>query len=699
VAFRRLARSLSARTLALAILAALVLFPITRLDFFQTLESKTLDLRFKAQPTPADPRIVIVTVDGGSLERLPWLSWPWPRQLYGDCLGLLQRWGADVVAFDILYDLPSLYGAADDSILGRNAAAFGQAVFAVALQKRDGRPVPPAACIPVEGNFSGLDSAWTSTPPFGPILDGAAAMGNVSALPDPDGVYRRAALFTRTPEGTVPSLAVAAAWMAAGKPPISISPDELVFGDRSLPLDGSGNLRMRFRGPTATFRYVPIADLLESLQNMAMGQPPVADSTVFQDAIVLVGYTAPGLYDLKPTPYSAVCPGVEVHATVIDNLLSGNAIYRPSAGVSLASAAVVSLLCAAGLIAFRSMILKSLLGLIVLAAYVALCFGLFSSNTWIEMLYPASSGVASVLGGTALFYSHANQQRKQIRTAFSQYLSPAVVERLSRHPDQLRLGGEQRIMTAHFSDLQGFTSFSEKLTPEELVHLLNRYLTSMTDVILDSGGTLDKYIGDAVVAFWNAPIPCEDHAARACRAVLQMRKALVELNAHLREEGKPELKPRTGLNTGLMTVGNMGSTRRFDYTMMGSSVNLASRLEGVNKAYGTYIMVSQATLEAAGPGFCFRELDSIRVVGQKTPVRIFELLGLVGEVPEDVLKRSRQYVEALGLYRDRKFQAAAKAFRSIAGDAPSTILAQRCDEFGQSGAKDDWDGVYDMTSK
>jgi adenylate cyclase len=173
----------------------------------------------------------------------------------------------------------------------------------------------------------------------------------------------------------------------------------------------------------------------------------------------------------------------------------------------------------------------------------------------------------------------------------------------------------------------------------------------------------------------------------------------VELNTHLREEGKPELKPRTGLNTGLMTVGNMGSTRRFDYTMMGSSVNLASRLEGVNKAYGTYIMVSQATLEAAGPGFSFRELDSIRVVGQKTPVRIFELLGLVGEVPEDVLKRSRLYVEALGLYRDRKFQAAAKAFRSISGDAPSAILAQRCDEFGSSGAKEDWDGVYDMTSK
>jgi len=692
-------QSLPARILALSVLAALVLLPITRFDFLQTLENKTLDLRFRAEPTPASPRIVIVTVDGGSLERLPWLSWPWPRQLYGDCLALLQRWGARVVAFDILYDLPSLYGAADDSSLGRSASDFGSAVFAIALQQGEGLPIPDIACIPVRGNASFLDSARATDPPFGPILDGAAALGNVSALPDPDGVYRRARLFTATPQGIVPSLPVAAAWLAEGRPGVELSGGRLVFGGREIPLDGSGNLRMRFRGPTATFRYVPIADLLETLQNEASGGQAVTDSSVFRDAIVLVGYTAPGLYDLKPTPYSAVCPGVEVNATVLDNLLSGDAVTRPGAWASLAAAVVISLLCAAALLLFRSTVLKALSGLVVLAGWVAVCFAAFRSGLWLEMLYPSVAGVAAVLGGTSLSYSHANRQRKQIRTAFSQYLSPDVVEQLSRNPDLLKLGGEQKIMTAHFSDLEGFTSFSERLTPEELVHLLNRYLTIVTDVFLDNGGTLDKYIGDAVVAFWNAPIPCEDHAARACRAVLSARKALSDLNDRLRQEGGPELKPRTGLNTGPMTVGNMGSSRRFDYTMMGSAVNLASRLEGVNKAYGSYVMVSEATKEAAGQGFSFRELDIIRVVGQNTPVRIFELLGLEGGVPEETLRRCRRYGEALEIYRSRKFQEAARAFGSIADDAPSAKMSQRCAHMIEAGPAGDWDGVYDMTSK
>jgi adenylate cyclase len=699
VTLRSFINTLSARILGLSILAALALFPFTRLEFMQTLESKTLDLRFRSEPTPADPRIVIVTVDGGSLETRPWLSWPWPRELFGQCLGLMQRWGADVVAFDMIYDLPSLYGAADDSSLGRSAAEFGRAAFGTALLTRDGAPVPPVAVVPLDGDLSFLDSAWSAAPPIGPILDGVAVLGSVSALPDSDGVYRRASLFTRTPQGVVPSLAVAAAWISAGRPEMRISADEFVFGDVRLPLDGNANLRMRFRGPTGTFRYIPIAALLESLDSIYSGRPPIIDSTLFEDAIVLVGVTAPGLYDLKPTPYSAVCPGVEVHATLIDNLLSGEAIYRPGWGISLASGLLVSLVCAAGLLLFRSMILKGLVGLAVLAGWVAICFGLFASGLWLEMLYPAASGVAAVLGGTSLFYTHANRQRKQIRAAFSQYLSPTVVEQLSRHPEQLKLGGEQRTMTAHFSDLQGFTSFSEKLSPEELVHLLNRYLTLMTDIILDSGGTLDKYIGDAVVAFWNAPLALEDHAARACEAVLRMRNGLIGLNEQLRQEGGPELKPRTGLNTGPMTVGNMGSTRRFDYTMMGSAVNLASRLEGVNKAYGSYIMVSEATRAAAGPGFSFRELDLIRVVGQKTPVRIFELLGLDGEVPEDVLKRCRLYEEALGLYRDGKFQAAIRAFGGIAGDAPSASMAERSSRFMADGVKYDWDGVYDMTSK
>lgn len=699
---RRLARiPFPIRLVALAAICAVVLLPVSRLGFLQSLENRTLDLRFKAQPTPPDQSIVIVTVDGGSLERLPWLGWPWPRQLYGDCLGVLRRWGASVVAFDILYDLPSLYGTADDEALGDSASAFGSAVFAVALQKRDGRPIPASAIMPVEGRWPGLDSAWTSTPPFDPILEGAAALGNVSADPDADGVFRRVGIFTNTPDGPVPSLALAAAWLHAGRPPVSLEPGLLSIGNARIPLDEDYRMILRFRGPTATFRYVPIADLLESIQAEASGQPSPVDPAIFRDAIVFVGYTAPGLYDLKPTPYSAICPGVEVHANTADNILAGIAIRREGSPVALACALLVALLCAGAFLLGRSVLLQGLAGMAVLAAYSGAAFLAFSQNIWLEAVYPLSAGAAALLAGSILSYGNANRQRREIRTAFSQYLSPTVVEQLSRRPELLVLGGEQKVMTAYFSDLAGFTSFSEKLSPSELVRLLNRYLSMMTDTILEHGGTLDKYIGDAIVAFWNAPLPCEDHAAAACRAVLAMRDSLAELNAVLSAEGLPELKPRTGLNTGLMTVGNMGSSRRFDYTMMGSSVNLASRLEGVNKAYRTRIMASRATVEAAGDGFVFRELDSIRVVGQKTPVDIFELLGYRGRVPEETMRTAAQYAEALEVYRTSGFERAAGMFESlaVAGDQASAVMAKRSAEYAGRSPAEGWGGVFDMTSK
>jgi len=689
------------RLIFVAVACALLLLPVTRLGFFQSLENRTLDLRFKAQPTPSDSSIVIVTVDGGSLERLPWLSWPWPRQLYGDCLGLLRRWGASVVAFDILYDLPSLYGAGDDQALGDSAGAFGRAVFAINLQRRDGRPIPESAVIPVSGAFPGLDSAWTSTPPFDPILAGAAALGNVSAQPDADGVFRRIGLLTNTPAGPVPSLALAVAWLHAGRPDMALEPGLLSIGNARIPLDEDYRMILRFRGPTATFRYVPIADLLQSIEAEAAGTEGPVDPAVFRNAIVFIGYTAPGLYDLKPTPYSAICPGVEVHANTVDNILAGVAIRRVGVPATFVCALLCSLLCAIAFRAGKSVVLQGLLGVAVLAGYSGAAFLAFASNVWIETVYPLSAGLVSLLAGSIMSYGRANRQKREIRAAFSQYLSPAVVEQLSRHPEKLVLGGEQKVMTAYFSDLAGFTSFSEKLTPSELVGLLNRYLSMMTDTILEHGGTLDKYIGDAIVAFWNAPLPCEDHAAAACRTILSMKDSLVALNATLLSEGLPELKPRTGLNTGLMTVGNMGSSRRFDYTMMGSSVNLASRLEGVNKVYGTWIMASRATVEAAGEEFIFRELDTIRVVGQKTPVDIFELLGYRESVPVEAARLASSYAEALAAYREGSFDRALGMFEALAagGDPVSGAMAGRCADLSARGRIDGWDGVYDMTSK
>ncbi len=689
------------RISGLALSIALVVFAVTRLGFLQTLENRTLDLRFALQPTPASQRVVIVALDGGSLERLDYLGWPWPRQIYADCIGLLRRWGADVIAFDIIFADPSQYGAWDDFMFRDSMAAFGSVVLAMPLSSPEGfaKPVPPAASMDVRGDLSDLDSAWSCEPPLDSLLPGAAALGNVTAYPDSDGVYRSVTLFTDTPVGPVPSLAFAAAWLAAGRPSVRLEPDRLEFGGAGIPLDGRYRMRLRFRGPAGTVTTVPIADLLESLQAMTAGGVPVVDPELFRDAVVIVGYTAPGLYDLKPTPYSSRCSGMEINATTIDNLLSGVALVRPGGPVVLAVTAVLAMLCASALLIRKPVAIQILLGVAALGVFAALAFILFGMDVWIETVSPLSAGVLSLLGGSAVSYSHANRQRKQITLAFSQYLSPELVRQLARHPEKLRLGGDEMVMTAHFSDLAGFTSFSEKLSPPELVHLLNRYLTLMTDLLMASGATLDKYIGDAVVAFWGAPFPQEDSAARACRAVLEMRRALEGLNAELEKEGLPRLSPRTGLNTGPMVVGNMGSSRRFDYTMMGSAVNLASRLEGVNKAYGTSIMVSRATKEAAGPGFVFRELDTIRVVGQKTPVDIFELCGLEGDVPGEVLALNRAYAEALSAYRAGRLSEAGESFDALHPDPPSARMARRCREMAAKGLPEGWDGVFDMTSK
>lgn len=687
------------QVLLIGLLSTIVAWGFSNLEFADSLERSTLDLRFRLSPTPqqADSSIVLILLDGGSMDQLPF---PVPRQLYSDVLMILQDWGANAVGFDILFDLPSIYSVTEDSIFG-SVASDGKTVFVMSLlQREDGSPVPENAIIDISGNFSGLDSAFSCIPPCQMIAQGVPQLGSSNDRQDPDGVFRNIRLLSVTPDGIAASLPVALAWLALDKPEMSVDDDRFTLGENSFPIENGCRLQLKYHGPAGTYRSLPLADLVAALNARATGSPCPVDSSLFNEAIVLIGYAAPALYDLKPTPYSAMCPGVEVIATALDNLLNGDCLYHIKGWISVITALLVSLFTALFLSAVKKIPLGASLSVLPPVLLLVISLLMFRSGIWIDTVWPVSAGVLTILSGGIFLFSSENRRKQEIRTAFSQYLSPDVVARVTEHPETLVLGGDRRVMTTFFSDIWGFTGISEKLTPEELVALLNRYLTIMTDIILETGGTVDKFEGDAIIAFWGAPIELDDHAERACSAALQCQNAHIEMNLQLTAEGYPELITRIGLSTGEMVVGNMGSSRRFDYTVMGSTVNLGSRLEGVNKVYGTSIMVPEKTCLEASDAFVFRELDTIRVVGQMIPVNVFELICAKDDLTHSRNKILECYSEALKLYRAGRFEDAEQKFSSI-DDAPSIVMAERCRQLMEKyrDSDKDWDGIFTLSSK
>ncbi|RKZ10316.1 hypothetical protein DRQ25_03265 [Candidatus Fermentibacteria bacterium] len=689
------------RTLMVGLIATLVtlsFWGLSKFDFFENFERSTLDLRFRLSPTPndADSSIILVLLDGGSMDVLPW---PVPRQLYSETLSMLQDWGTRAVAFDILFDVPSVYSAVEDSIFGA-IASTGSTAFVMALLQREGSLIPDNAIIEIPIDSAQLDSAWYCTPPTQMIARGAEILGSTSDRQDPDGVFRSVRLLTATPQGIAPSLPVALAWLALERPDISVNNDTFIMGDIALRTSGNCRLQLAYHGPAGTYTSIPLADLTAALNARATGQPCPVDTTIFNEAIVLIGYAAPALYDLKPTPYSPQCPGVEVLATAVDNILNENYIRKYPSWVSLMMALVISLLAAFFLSALTRIPLGALLAVLPTLLFLVVSLLLFRSGIWVETVWPAASGILTILAGGIFLFSSENRRKQEIRNAFSQYLSPDVVAQVTEHPETLVLGGDKRNMTVFFSDIWGFTGISEKLSPEDLVSLINRYLTTMTDIILETGGTVDKFEGDAIIAFWGAPLRLEDYALRACSAALRCHEAHADMNRQLVMEGYSELFTRIGLSTGDMVVGNMGSSKRFDYTVMGSTVNLGARLEGANKVYSTSIMVENNTFRNAESEFVFRELDTIRVIGQQEPVTIYELKCRQDEVTDELEAALREYSEALALYRKGNFADAASIFEK-AGDPTSLIMAQRCRNMADdyTDAPEDWDGVFNLSSK
>jgi adenylate cyclase len=531
------------------------------------------------------------------------------------------------------------------------------------------------------------------------LSNAALNSGYFNMLPDSDGSNRWSPLVIAFKNNYYSSLPVSLVQAYLDFPALALNLEPygargIAIGDIIIPTNETGQLLINYRGPPRTFPHYSITDILS-------GKIPL---DTFRDKIVLVGATAIGIYDLRVTPFSSTFPGVEIHATVIDNILHQNFLIHSSLTIFADVCAIIFLgLIFAVLIPRLRPVTGMVAAFLMIAAFAGANFIAFSRfNIWFNLVYPILTMATIYLGITIYHYITEEREKKKIRGAFQYYLTSSVINEMLKDPDKLKLGGDKKDLSVLFSDIRGFTTISEKLTPEELVALLNEYLTVMTNKVFEHDGLLDKYMGDAIMAVFGAPLEQPDHARRACLTSLAMMEELHKLQEKWRKEGRPAFDIGVGINSGDMVVGNMGSEMRFDYTVMGDMVNLGSRLEGINKEYGTNIIISEFTYANVKDVMCCRELDGVRVKGKNKPVQIYELLGRKEE--EGKFKTLIDaFAKGLKLYREKKWDEAIAAFQSVlddhTGDYASKMYIARCNNLRENPPSEPWDGVFVMTKK
>ena len=551
------------------------------------------------------------------------------------------------------------------------------------------------------------------------FLDVASNVGFFSADPDSDGVMRKLPLVYRVGEMFIPSLSLSAAALHFGATPVLLADPTFKDGLTRIgfPADGgkiievpvemSGALRVNYYGPAGppsgenpgTFPRISLADIYTN--NF--------DPKLVKGKVVLVAVTAIGTFDQRVTPFSPIAPGVEIHAAAIQNMISGQAFQRPVFHLQIEMALALVLAFVLGAVMPRVSVTASVTMAVLLAVgWLALDFiVLFRKNLWFYDVPVLFQIALSWAGITVWGYLSEGREKAQLKREFSTVLAPTVVDQLLKDPKLAGLGGMERELTVMFSDIRGFTSMSEKLSPEGLTQFLNEYLTPMTEILIQREGTLDKYMGDAIMAFWGAPIEQKDHAARAALAAVDMIEQLDELRVKWKAQGKPEIDIGIGLNSGLMRVGFMGSARMRNYTLLGDNVNLGSRLEGTNKNYGTHIIVSETTYNQAKGVVYGRWLDAVRVKGKAQPVNIYEVIGRLpadGKPPLLMRQLIETFEAGFKHYTARQWDEAELAFKAAVamrpgGDPPSEIYLERVAHFRIEPPPDKWDGVYDFKTK
>ncbi len=717
--------------------------------FINNLEMKFYDLMFHLRGVqPVGSEVVIIAIDDNSVKAIG--RWPWSRREISRLVKVLQQAGAKTIGFDIIFaekqescevdlllrlqsemkrrfwNLPELQqwvlqerqGIDPDGDLAKEFREHGSVILGYYFQGLESLQAGPSS-FNLELAKDIIKSStydlvrWTSAQcspcsvltargveiNLPRLTEAAADTGYFNAAPDPDGAIRTVPLVVSYQKDLYAPLALSILQQYLDNPLLQISLSDhgvlgIRLGNEQIPVDDFGRFRINFRGPAKTFPYYSFVDVVE-------GRVPLE---VFRNKIVLVGASAVGIYDIRVTPFSSVFPGVEVHANIMDNILRNDFLWAPTGLLNPAVLCVIVMgliMCGLQPRVRAWFALALLMNMVII--YWSLDYYLFSRyQVYLQMLYPFSCLVmVYVIVGFMRFVAE-EKERMRIKATFQNYVAPEVVNTMLAHPEKLHLGGEKREMTVLFSDIRGFTTLSEQMEPEVLVALLHSYLNPMTETVIKHGGTMDKYIGDAIMAIYGAPLLLPEHATRACETGLEMIATLTGLWEGWRANGLPELRIGIGINSGPMTVGNMGSERLFDYTVIGDNVNLASRLEGLNKYYGTAILITEATQRLLHNTFVLREVDRVRVKGKKAPVSIFELRGQIQPQGQEA-ELLQTFQAGLEAFRRQQWEAAQKYFSDCLHidpqDGPAKVFLGRTQAMAQQPPPPDWDGTATLTEK
>ena len=750
IAFKRFFSLNPVSLTVLLTLLVLVLF-VVQVDFFEIMEMKTYDFRFLSRGIkPPRPDVVLAVLDEKSLKSEG--RWPWPRSKMAKLIEALSHDGAKVIGFDIVFAEPDQNSslrfireieqkmerhrveneAVKAFVEESKAIADNDRALAEAIEKSRAKVVLgyffhmsqgeldfeldekdredqlrriTGSRYPIVFLARQDEAADVFTRAYAPqanlalLAEATDAAGYFNMIPDKDGVVRSMPLTIQCGKDVYSPLSIQSVWNYLGRPPLVVQVggygiEGLRMGSLMIPTDENGDMLINYLGPQKTFPDYSITDILQG--NVPEG--------TFKDRIVLVGATATGLYDMRHTPFETVYPGLEIHATVINNILEKTFIHKPKWARIFDAMAIVLFAFLIGILIPRLSAIKGVVvtcGLFVL--YIFVTQWLFTyALLWVNMVYPLLGLVLIYTSLTLYRYLTEERERKKIRGAFSHYVSPAVVNEVLKNPDKLKLGGDMKELTVLFSDIRGFTTISEGLNPEQVHRLINEYLTAMTNIVFKNGGTLDKYMGDAVMAIYGAPVDQPDHAQKACATALEMMQGLKALNADWSREGKPVLDIGIGINTGMMMVGNMGSDQRFEYTVLGDAVNLGSRLEGANKNYLTHILISEFTYEKVKDEFLCMEIDSVRLKGKTTPVRIYQLVGRK-DASASQAETVHFFHRGLQFYKEKQWDKAEETFKTVSVMDQQLYAArlymERIASLKSNPPPHDWDGVFTMKEK
>lgn len=698
--------------LSVGVAAALFVLLLRGTGLLDLWELRSQDLRtgwtLRASEEPVRPDVLIVSITEDCLDAVykqNKVTFPWDWDFHALILDACREGKAASVAVDLL--LREDREGAD--VLAKSLKAGVPTWFMAAFwnKGKDRRREPDAeeeallrrfaVDLDNDGSLALPDFFGTVDLPSATLAEGMAGICTVSTQRDKDGLIRRYHLLVAHRGRVYPSFALAALLSREKARVVRVRHRVLQVGGVRIPVEKDGSIVLRWYPDGRSFPYLKASRVLH---RMSGGDPSVFDPAGLAGKAVIYGTSAAGLTDMRVTPVTDVMPGPEIHATALANVLNGEGLLSVPAWISVL-AVVVAALAVALAVRHASAGVGTALAAASLAAVAGLSVGTFKAGRVMELVPPLLAVVLAYAGTSALNYLYEGRQRQRIKRDFQKYMSPKVVEKILKNPDALSLEGERKVLTIFFMDFAGFTSMSEKLDPGELVKLISEYHNEAAEEIFAVEGTIDKYVGDMIMAFWNDPIDQEDHALRACRASVAAQKRLVKMAAKMKERGLPEMSARIGVNTGFATVGNMGAKGQVNYTVIGDEVNLASRLEGVNKEFGTDIIISEPTYLPAKEHLEVRELALIKVKGRKLPVRIYELLGLKGEVPEERLQAARAFEAGLIEFRARRFGPAWEIFLSLAqkGDRPSGVYVEVCEQYRRTPPPEEWEGSYQMEHK